>query len=339
LPAVATAVTLAVGLALGAGLGRADANPSTVGEVQAQLEQYQAEQAALDQQYTELQGRLTAAQAEVDRIQAEKAEREATMATLRAQVAQIALRQYQSGNMSVVLAAFTGDDLTQTLSDLTMSQWVSDTESDLLQQYQLEQLLIDELEAAEEAALAQITADQATAAQLLDEANAKVQDTQTLLDRLTAQEMSNLNAAKVSALDAATLAGSAALILPVSAPVTSPFGYRSNPISGAGELHDGTDLGIACGTPVAAAAAGVVTEVRYYGGYGNRVTIDHGVIDGHHYATSYNHLSGFATTQGATVQQGETIAYVGSTGYSTGCHLHFIVWIDGELVDGMQLFG
>ena len=130
---------------------------------------------------------------------------------------------------------------------------------------------------------------------------------------------------------------SAGLVSPVEAPVTSPFGYRINPIGGQAELHDGTDFGAPCGTPVRAAAAGTITQQGWYGGFGNRVTIDHGQVGGHALRTAYNHLQGYALSPGATVAQGQVIGFVGTTGYSTGCHLHFIVWRDGALVDPMAV--
>jgi murein DD-endopeptidase MepM/ murein hydrolase activator NlpD len=74
----------------------------------------------------------------------------------------------------------------------------------------------------------------------------------------------------------------------------------------------------------------------YNGGYGNRVIIDHGVQKGVSLSTSYNHLSQFGTFIGDTVEQGEVIGYVGTTGYSTGCHLHFMVYENGGTVDPMS---
>jgi len=129
------------------------------------------------------------------------------------------------------------------------------------------------------------------------------------------------------------------LVPPVEAPVTSPFGYRVNPIGGFSELHDGTDFGAACGTPVRAAAAGTIVQQGWYGGFGNRVTIDHGAVGGAALRTAYNHLQGYALSSGATVAAGDIIGYVGTTGYSTGCHLHFIVWQNNAVVDPMTVLG
>jgi murein DD-endopeptidase MepM/ murein hydrolase activator NlpD len=113
------------------------------------------------------------------------------------------------------------------------------------------------------------------------------------------------------------------LMWPVSAPVTSPFGWRW------GRMHEGIDLGSAYGSPIAAAAAGTVIYAGWLGGYGNLTVIDHGGG----LATAYGHQSQTAVSVGQTVAQGQIIGYVGSTGHSTGPHLHFEVRVNGQPVD------
>ncbi|WP_045732387.1 M23 family metallopeptidase [Pseudarthrobacter chlorophenolicus] len=111
----------------------------------------------------------------------------------------------------------------------------------------------------------------------------------------------------------------------------SPFGYRVSPITGGtGDFHRGQDYVAQCGTSVMAAATGTVTFVGWhqYGG-GNRVVVDHG----NGLETTYNHLSSFNVTEGQTVSRGDVIALSGTTGASTGCHLHFEVQVNGEVVD------
>ncbi|MCU6482198.1 M23 family metallopeptidase [Arthrobacter sp. A2-55] len=113
--------------------------------------------------------------------------------------------------------------------------------------------------------------------------------------------------------------------------VTSPFGYRTNPLTGAsGELHTGIDFAGACGTAVFAAGAGTVVEAGWspYGG-GNRIVVDHGAG----LKTTYNHLESIGVSVGQQVGAGRQIAGVGSTGNSTGCHLHFEVMVNDQTVD------
>ena len=123
---------------------------------------------------------------------------------------------------------------------------------------------------------------------------------------------------------------------PAYGPITSPFGMRFHPILHVWKLHDGTDFGIACGTPVRAARAGTVESTYFNVGYGNRVIISHGWLDGASMATSYNHLTRWIVYPGQHVKTGQLIAYSGTTGYSTGCHLHFMVYRNGTAVNPMN---
>jgi murein DD-endopeptidase MepM/ murein hydrolase activator NlpD len=116
---------------------------------------------------------------------------------------------------------------------------------------------------------------------------------------------------------------------PVTGTITSPFGWRSNPFGGAPEFHQGLDIAAPTGTTVTAAAGGTVIMAQWYGGYGNYILIDHGGG----YSTGYGHLSAIYVTTGQSVQRGQAIGAVGSTGQSTGPHLHFEVRIAGKPVD------
>jgi murein DD-endopeptidase MepM/ murein hydrolase activator NlpD len=129
---------------------------------------------------------------------------------------------------------------------------------------------------------------------------------------------------------------SSGLSYPINTYITSPFGMRFHPILKYWKLHDGTDFGAGCGTPIHAAASGWVTDKYYNGGYGNRLFLSHGVIDGSSITTVYNHLSKYNVSNGQRVRKGQVIGYVGTTGYSTGCHLHFMVYQDGRVVNPMK---
>jgi len=113
--------------------------------------------------------------------------------------------------------------------------------------------------------------------------------------------------------------------------ITSSFGFRRHPILGYNKMHQGIDFGVGTGTPILAAGDGVVVECRRWGGYGNWVRIRH--AGG--YETGYGHLSRFGKgcKAGAHVSQGQVIAYSGSTGASTGPHLHYEVWLKGKRVN------
>lgn len=130
-------------------------------------------------------------------------------------------------------------------------------------------------------------------------------------------------------------ASAAGFVLPVQGTPTSPFGPRFHPILRVWKVHTGQDHAAACGTPVVAVKDGTVTFAGSLGGYGGRVVIDHGAG----LATTYNHLSGYAASPGLAVRQGQVIGYVGTTGLSTGCHLHFEVSVAGTLVDPAPYLG
>jgi murein DD-endopeptidase MepM/ murein hydrolase activator NlpD len=122
---------------------------------------------------------------------------------------------------------------------------------------------------------------------------------------------------------------------PVNGGVTSPFGYRVHPIYGYYSLHDGTDFGSGCGQPLYAGASGTVISSYYQTAWGNRLIIDHGFVRGVGLASIYNHASTYTVGVGEHVERGEIIGYVGTTGWSTGCHLHFTVTSNGNPVDPM----
>ena len=117
--------------------------------------------------------------------------------------------------------------------------------------------------------------------------------------------------------------------------LSSPFGMRKHPIDGFNKMHRGTDFAAPMGTPIMASGDGVVKKAGWCGGGGNCVVIRHNSV----YQTIYAHMSKFAKgiRSGARVKQGQTIGFVGSTGKSTGPHLHYEVLINGEKVNSQKL--
>ena len=122
-------------------------------------------------------------------------------------------------------------------------------------------------------------------------------------------------------------------VRPVDARLNSNFGWRVHPIYGTRKLHAGVDFPVACGVPVGAAHSGRVIARTYNSGAGNKIILSHGIQNGKLITTSYHHLQGFALPVGAEVSAGDTVGYVGTTGSSTGCHLHFEVHEDGNAVN------
>jgi len=189
---------------------------------------------------------------------------------------------------------------------------------------------IDRLQAELEATQAQINAlqsnidsYQAAYAQYAEDEKA----VQAEIDRLT-EELKKQNTPTVAA------SGNYAWPCPSCYTITSNYGYRYLELYGYTRLHAGTDIGAQYGAEVTAAASGSVTVATYSSSYGNYVMIYH--PDGS--STVYAHMSSLAVSAGQTVSQGDVIGYVGSTGNSTGPHLHFEVRINGSTTDPMQFF-
>ncbi len=118
--------------------------------------------------------------------------------------------------------------------------------------------------------------------------------------------------------------------------ITSPYGFRTHPIYGYYSLHNGTDFGTGCGAPMKAGASGVVVNRYYDSVYGNRVFLNVGNVNGRSMTLVYNHLSSYGVSVGERVGRGETIGRSGTTGWSTGCHLHFTILMNGDPVNPMQ---
>ncbi len=129
--------------------------------------------------------------------------------------------------------------------------------------------------------------------------------------------------------------GGGALAWPVSGPITSGFGWRTHPITGTSRFHAGIDIGVGHGTPIGAAGSGVVIISGWQGGYGNAVVIDHGGG----LSTLYAHQSSLAVSTGQSVSTGQLVGYIGSTGFSTGPHLHFETRVGGSPVNPLQYLG
>jgi murein DD-endopeptidase MepM/ murein hydrolase activator NlpD len=118
-------------------------------------------------------------------------------------------------------------------------------------------------------------------------------------------------------------------VWPVNGRLADGYGHRSDPLSGEGELHKGVDILAPMGTPVRAAADGIIVRAGWNGGYGRCIVIDHG----HNYQTLYGHLSRMDVIEGQEIRQGELIGAVGSTGHSTGAHLHYEVHVGSTPVN------
>ena len=162
-----------------------------------------------------------------------------------------------------------------------------------------------------------------------------------LVAKLEAERAAAAAAAAYTGSDETPDSGAAAystgsFIFPVASYtyISSRFGERIHPITGELKNHNGMDIASNMGTTVYAADGGRVVLAEWYGGYGNCIMIEHG----NGYKTLYGHLSVISVKNGQTVNQGEAIGQVGSTGNSTGPHLHFEVYLNGGRIDPEQFY-
>lgn len=180
--------------------------------------------------------------------------------------------------------------------------------------------------------------DRATAMQAIEELNASSAQVSAMLKERQAARAAAAAAAAAAAQSSGGqgasdnwVQGTGQLGWPVSGEITSPYGYRVHPIWGTTIYHSGIDIGVDEGTPVHAADGGVVVWSGWMGGYGYAVVIDHG----NGLSTLYGHNSELAVDEGQSVVKGQVISYAGSTGNSTGPHVHFEVRVNGDPVDPM----
>ncbi len=180
--------------------------------------------------------------------------------------------------------------------------------------------------------------DRATAMQAIEELNASSAQVSAMLKERQAARAAAAAAAAAAAQSSGGqgasdnwVQGTGQLGWPVSGEITSPYGYRVHPIWGTTIYHSGIDIGVDEGTPVHAADGGVVVWSGWMGGYGYAVVIDHG----NGLSTLYGHNSELAVDEGQSVAKGQVISYAGSTGNSTGPHVHFEVRVNGDPVDPM----
>ncbi len=329
-----------------------DQRAAEVAAVAARLETLQA-------QISEVQGRVDAKEADIAANEAELSDLEVSISNLEAQIAgtQLEIRQtvetvqeravdlYMSRSLNVGGVLLAVDEMADVTVGLEYAgQVIEDSEALLRRlevlkhQEELQQEQIEENKQRTEAILVTLEIERRDLVSdrlLLEEKEQEVQvELESVRDLLAAVqadiaeiegEITALEkdaAAVEAAIRAAQSSGGenpGILSWPVDASISSPFGYRIHPISGVRKLHTGLDLNAASGTTIRAAGSGTVILASWYGGYGNAVVIDHGGG----LSTLYAHQSSIAVSVGQSLVVGDTVGYVGTTGYSTGPHLHF----------------
>jgi murein DD-endopeptidase MepM/ murein hydrolase activator NlpD len=162
-------------------------------------------------------------------------------------------------------------------------------------------------------------------------ADAMGRDLEVLGQEIVSREQS-LTELKRYLEDKRSVLNSTPTIAPVHGLVTAGYGYRRSPFTGQREVHEGLDVAAPYGTPVVAAADGIVTFVGPLAAYGHVVFINHG----HGFATFYAHNSRYRVNEGQTVRRGDVLAHVGNSGRTTGPHLHYEVHVNGSIVNPLK---
>lgn len=330
-------------------------------DLEAQLREQEAQLAAARAAYDEARARTTAATSELravtDRLvrtQDELAERERRFD---ARVASA----YKYGNVGYASALVGAEDVSDFVNtmyyvrsvmkaDRGMIDDVTETARDVAADREAVDRLREGL-AAEESEAARLKADverateakrrlagmvaseRAGRARLVDELQSTQADYEALVDGLEAESKKLAEELRKSQY-IGTKPGKGGLMWPTAGHRTSGYGFRTHPIYGGRRMHTGVDISGGIGQPIVAAAKGQVVSAGWRGGYGLTVVIDHG--GGLH--TLYAHQSRLSVSNGDVVGQGEKIGEVGSTGNSTGPHLHYEVRVNGEPRDPMQWY-
>lgn len=330
------------------------------------LADVQGELAAARTVATQLKAKLASAEAKLDKAEADLAQAKIEVAEQREEGRDTLIRMSTEANpeLDLLMAYAEGDSLEDVLVSQTANGVITGRQQQALDALEVVQQLMADREAAVRDARNEV-------ASAKKEADANVATVARLVDRAAATEatVSSL-VTRTSSARAAVVAARAAdraalrrleerearikrrilalsreqggsyngdtgglLARPGPGPVTSPYGWRTHPIYGYWGLHNGIDFGTGCGAALVAGESGKVIDTYFDEIYGNRLYLAIGRVNGSSIVLVYNHLSSYAVGEGARVRRGQTVGYSGSTGWSTGCHLHFIVLRNGEPVD------
>ncbi|GAB3992720.1 peptidoglycan DD-metalloendopeptidase family protein [Nocardioides marmoraquaticus] len=314
-------------------------------------------------------GRLAAVEAELEQARADLAEAREKVRSQQGDIGRLAASMYAQGDpqlmgLSVML---TSQDPAEATSQLNTATALMDRQTVVLAELTQARKDLTVQEARVQVATERVAEERERAAATLErrqELEAQAQQVAGEVEALVGQSRAaRSDAVRVKAADQRALQAAEAqaaaikrLILqrsarqrggfrgdaggllarPVPGGITSPYGYRTHPIYGYYGLHDGTDFSAPCGTANVAVASGTVISRRWSDVYGNRLYLDVGQVNGRNLTVVYNHLSGYAVGSGQRVSRGQVVGYSGSTGWSTGCHLHFTVLENGTPVDPMK---
>ncbi|SEJ87338.1 Peptidase family M23 [Propionispira arboris] len=323
---------------------KADSAGAEVNTISGQMRSLQADVDAAAAEYKEVKKKLNDTEAKMDqnKILLEKTEVDLKKKTtiLDKRIRDI----YINGQISYLDVLFGAKDFSDFMTRMDLLKRIMKYDYDLITKVQEEKALILDKKAELEKdhiVMEELEKAAKEKEQLVKESKAKKQKLldKVMYDRDTAERAYQETIAASSEVEklirqskyrgtGASHTSGGRMIWPLSGPITSEFGWRTHPIFGRQIFHSGLDIAGDYGDPILAADGGVVINAGWISGYGNTVIIDHG----NGLNTLYGHCQSLNVSEGQTVSQGQVIAYVGSTGNSTGPHCHFEVDVNGKAV-------
>lgn len=315
-------------------------------QIEEEIRQKQAQIASLDQQLAAAQGRVQQVAAELQKAEAAQ---ETRMSILRSRLKDI----YQVGRVNYLEVLLKSTSLEDFLVRLELLTKIARGDIKLIDEIKAEKARIAaqkaELEAERDhiaqlrrqadSERVQLASRQENQRQLLAQVEQEKKRVAAALDEMEAtarQIAAKIRAEQAKSNRKLSPSGTKGMLwpLPGYTQISSPFGWRIHPLLKTNRFHDGVDLPAPAGTEVIAPLDGQVISTGYLGGYGNHIVIDHGGG----LSTMYAHLSAILVQDGQEVKKGQVIGRVGSTGWSTGPHLHFMVLLQGEPTNPMNYY-
>ena len=272
---------------------------------------------------------------EISNTEAKIAKKEKEMAEREDNLNERLKVMYKNGSVGFVDILLGSSSISEFVSNMEIIQKIYQNDMEVLETLKKEHEELQEIKATLKERKEKLSVQKTELAADKADLDAKKKELEAEEDKLKA-EADRLTAEIVKLMDKNSpyVGGEFTWPCPASRYISSSFGNRLHPILKVWKFHTGIDIGCSAGKDIVAAASGKVIMSKVYGGYGNCVMIDHGggIV------TLYGHASKLLVSEGQTVKRGQTIALVGSTGRSTGPHLHFEVRKNGEYINPMNYF-
>ena len=300
----------------------------------------------LEVKFYQLQEKIEKQQAKIEKTKKKIKKKQKEIKTQTEALNDRLTAMYKTGSIGFVDVILNSEGVEDLFSNMGMVQKILKSDQDLLKKLEKDLKEVKRLKEKQETQEAELQADQNEIEATRQEYIALAEKYEEDEEKLRAEAEKLAKEAEELARKAAEQQGGAFIPTPngqYAWPTdsnyifTSYYGWRIHPIFGYRKYHSGYDICLTNGTygkPVYSVGDGVVSMASYYGGYGNCVMVN----IGNGYTTLYGHLSGYAVSEGQKVTRGQVVGYIGSTGWSTGPHLHFSLMYNGELVDPMILY-